>query len=173
MPTNITLYNICCVLMSFFEESSMACFSRRAHLCDFLADEWVTTESVFLLHRRPKTQLKGRPNAQNPLSQKKSGQGGRVPLFRKKSCRTTQKHNAHTDLGGDFLFFFCCHLFKKVHKHNTNAKAQIKKMINVVTQWAVLIDFFFGEVFFLTHAIEKRTQKRIDFWKSMMHEASL
>ena len=93
----------------------------------------MTTESVFLLHRRPKTQLKGRPNAQNPLSQKKSGQGGRVPLFRKKSCRTTQKHNAHTDLGGDFLFFFCCHLFKKVHKHNTNAKAQIKKMINVVT----------------------------------------
>ena len=102
-----------------------------------LGKHWVTTESVFLLHRRPKTQLKGRPNAQNPLSQKKSGQGGRVPLFRKKSCRTTQKHNAHTDLGGDFLFFFCCHLFKKVHKHNTNAKAQIKKMINVVTHYVV------------------------------------
>ena len=110
---------------------------RSQDLCVIADLHWVTTESVFLLHRRPKTQLKGRPNAQNPLSQKKSGQGGRVPLFRKKSCRTTQKHNAHTDLGGDFLFFFCCHLFKKVHKHNTNAKAQIKKMINVVTHFAL------------------------------------
>ena len=57
----------------------------------------------------------------------RSGHDHPERILRLKIVAEKHKNTTHTDLSGDFLFLFCCHLFKKVHKHNTNAKAQIIK----------------------------------------------